>query len=448
MATLNFITPPSGPQMLTQSNFVYRGYYDIPLAASDNSCGLTVHSSSGNLIFGVLELHDPLSGLDPTYHQYTTSGKTYGDVLGSPIFSGDMEGGQSVFDQRPGLSAWQGIWWDKDNERLYANSGSDYDAAVDSKMVVYQKSGSSFASYHGPVGLEGINNKRCDGGFFALPTLFQTTYDTAPLVTGLGGYRSTYSNGASICPVMFCTPMDLTSYTVDTDIPYADYQVLLAKDLTTYSRAVRGQKPWLGYTFTLVGTKEILAGNTVETAVPVEVQYGTIEGPSSGDIVDGGALDYTEGGDPRPNGTQTEPDFLPLTAYSIPGWGEYPSSSGRQAWNFFDNSIGGFMIYSAAWKGCVIISRNTYGKDWYEGGAFHTDSFKTCLNIYDPDQLGAVRNGLITSNSVNPASLGFLTEAPCYVGAAAYDPVLSFCGVKVGNVDGTSRVHVYEVVLS
>jgi hypothetical protein len=396
---------------MAPQDFSYVGYYDVDEYGSDFSNGLTVRYEGSEVRLMILK--------GTTALEYSLAGRALNTSLGPPVRRYSL-------GAKPFYPEWQSIYWDEAKSRLYVSSSEDYAAWEKGAITYYQIAGDQITASFGPVGLEGIARKRLDSGFFVLPESTALRWSLPRLVVGLGGYSARYvTGGASVGPAMYAIP-DIAGYPENSEIPTTQFRKLLDKPIGP-DLAYRGQRLWRGYNFTPDGGTIDLAG--VRTAT------GTVSGE--------GPIDYNDGGDPRPNGTQTIPNFLPVAGHP---WGELPGAPGRAAWTWMDRSVGGFAVDGQRIRGVAVIANLGAGRIYYAGGAVLGEGHATEVLIYDPEDLGRVSRGAQASAGVQPVHIVDLREVGRRrTSAAAFDPKTSRLYVRAANAGGGSRVFVYAI---
>lgn len=382
--------------VLTPSDFVYQGYYDVLTNGNDTSYSrsLTYRYVNGQLRFLTLTLRNQLQefAMPSSYSQTVTQVTNTWDI-------------SSI------ASDFTGIWYDQANGRLWVTSSVDYGDAgtfYPTQISTLTLNSNGTISNVKTVSLDGIPSKRVYGGVIPLPMWFQQQYGCGPYAVGFGGYTSliAQTSRASLGPVLICIP-DIANYSNGATIPKSQYKELL--DFVD-SRGVRKTIP----------------------------------------------ENYFDGGDTRPNGDCSTCNFNRPTQPPLSSGGYLSPRSDGLGWMVWADSYynTGMWIDTGTKQGYVAIASLGKGKTWYCASTLCFDDRQYEIHIWDPNSLG---NGLQTAPTSmteiipprghNPCSWSGNVPS-CNISGAAYDPAsgkMFLIGYPLGPDWYTGRIFVYQV---
>lgn len=409
----------SSRPVLSRSDFSLLGWYELSTAGWDSvfSAGLTHRYVGADLRFLLFDY----TGNTPKLTEFSLGGANYRDVVGTPLTQWASAWGAAP----PMYGQVYGLWWDEAQQRLWTVQATDYNA--DRRQVqIYTRrlnSDGSISELHGPVGLEGIPDKRVYGGVQPVPASFQAQYGVGPYAVGWGGYTSLVAQGgvASMGPTMYLI-QDPKLFSSGTEMPTTAFKTAM-----DCSAATRGDD-WY------------LSGGSSPRTFDRGVRLAPV-------------TNYFDGNDPRQNPT-SRPTVPPA-----PGNWLSPSPDGFGRWTWGDSYYGtGCWIDGPNKSGFVAIASLAGGYAWYSYSTLNFDRRSFEFHIYDPAKIGEAIQGLRPAWNVKPSSvwaesfegLGArgLQGNNVYgnVGAATYDSTtrrLYVLGCAAGEL--SSRLYVYAV---
>jgi hypothetical protein len=409
---------------LTRSDIVHQGYFDVSTNGQDTpfSQGLTHRYVNGELRFLLLDY----MGSNPAMlTELALRGAKFGDTVSTVTnrWASPWENGTSL----TGIFA--GLWWDSAASRLWTVDAIDYNATFRQVQIRTRtlNADGTVSDVRGPIGLNGIPDKRVYGGVQPVPTWFQSQYGVGPYAVGFGGYTSlmAQAGAASVGPTLYAIP-ELTGFANNTEIPQNSFKTLMDCASGT------------------VGTDWYL--NSKATA-PSSFDRGIRVTP---------VTNYFDGNDPRMN--PSTPPTVPPT----PGNWLSPAPDGYGRWTWGDSYYGaGCWIDGPNKQGFLAIASLAGGKAWYATSTLNFDSRKYEFHIYDSAHLGEAATNKRQPWNVKPVSaweetaftgLGhtFLQgNTPVdNVSAVTYDATTQTLYVMTqagGNTVYQNRLHVYQV---
>ncbi len=406
--------PPSGKSLLSPSDFTLLGYYNVQTNGNDSPYGQALTGRVVNGDFRLLTLTGGNSGTGGRLHEISLTGKAFGANITTPT---------RVWAAIGGLNNFSALWWDEVGQRLWTSATIDY-TITQRQVQVFTRTlnnDGTVANLHGPVGLQGIPEKRAYGGCLAVPTWFRTAYQANPYLCGWGGYTSlvAQSGAASLGPTIYTMP-DPAGYVNSTEVSTASYRVIADNVWgTTHSDWYASGAPTAG-------------DRGSRLTIPVN---------------------YFDGGDPRQN-PSSRPTVPPVAGAH---WlSPAPDGNGRFVWgdSYYNTGV---WIDGPTKQGFLLVASLCGGSCWYQTSTLAYDSRVFELHIFDPNTLGQAATGTLAPWKVKPASMTQLTLAGMglsyagngpigNIGGATYDPVtkrLYLIGFGVSTF--WTRVFVFQV---
>src|SRR3989344_1798062 len=182
--------------VLTPSDFVYQGYYDVQTYGNDTSymAYLTHRYVNGELRFLTMTHRGVI-------HEFKIVDKSFGEKITVLTNQWDLSSTGALRD-------FQGIWFNSETNRLWVTSSADYTVYYNNAHITMMTLGNSGSITNvKKVDLTGIPEKRMYGGCQRVPSYFRTQLG-GEYVCGWGGYTSlvAQAGGASIGPTMYAIP--------------------------------------------------------------------------------------------------------------------------------------------------------------------------------------------------------------------------------------------------
>ncbi|MEZ5317190.1 MAG: hypothetical protein R2752_07285 [Vicinamibacterales bacterium] len=402
---LGLVSARQAPEkaLIQPSDFAYLGYYDVQTSGEDTtySQGLTHRYVDGDLRLLIYQLHDRL-------HEISLKDVPFGARIT-----------QTTGDWPVTNCGFIGLWFEEAKDRLWTTCSEDYFADYQPAEIRLLRlgAGGTTTLLAGPNGLRGITQKRVYGGCRDLPAWMQQMSNLSqPYVCGWGGYTSLVSSGG-------VASMGLTMYAVP--------------DPTTWK------------------------GETRDFKTLADHESGTTEGDGgAGRSFDRGwrltpALNYYDGGDPRPN-PPTPPEDPPRRGA---GW-LHPLKDGHNRFVWGDSYYNtGNWVETATKRGFVAVASLCGGKCYYSHSTLNSDERIAELHVFDPAQLAEVARGRRRPWQVQPVAMERLdlpgevwsgshqgNWTPGNAAAATFDAKTGRFYLARFAVDTfTTRIYVYQV---
>jgi hypothetical protein len=332
-----------------------------------------------------------------------------------------------------------GLWWEDQGGgkgRLWTTHSTDYpsDAGINNTQALAVRglnTDGTVSQVMGEYGFQGVGQRAIYGGVQRIPPWFRDKFKVSqPYVVGWGGYTSRMAQGLvpSMGLMMLAIP-DVTKYKPNAVLPATSYKVLADHRTGTLAQA-----DWYA------------------ARKPTRFDRGR----RNADVVN-----YFDGGDRRQNPSSAPPGPpAPGARWLSPA----PDGFGRFVWgDSYYNT--GCWIDGPNKGGFIAIGNFAKGKAFYQGSSLNNSGRHAELQIFDPNDFGAVLRGKLAPWNVQPAASKLLTEdltplgllfqisgntASGGVAGATFDPATKllylWCpGVHANKGNNGSSLVVYKV---
>lgn len=442
--------------LLQPTDFTYLGKYRI--SAWPYMHGFTVRRYGNEVRFITR-----VGANQQFFQEHTTSGVAFEESC--PLTQQWRPNGKLQF----GPGRHESLFWDSALNRLWFVQAVDYpggdtpaEGYPTNITLVDIPDRSGLVSSAARISLQGVPDRKILSGVARVPPTAQTAYALGPYVAGFGGYASmvTAAGGAVLnlslyslpnpTPYMANSPPNATfdPSASGTRIPSGHFQPIFAPG------SVRGVRIWHGYHFAPDGGSITLKplGNFPGGRVPTGSYY-----PKAGKSVYG-PINWIEGAggvDPHANGDLGQKPmnydmvFRPGPPYFIsprpdahPRW-----PAGSVAYFQWDKYVGAAWIHTGSKRGFVALASVGNGRSYYISSAGYCDRASAELHLFDPDDLGAIRSGRLSSGveSLRPYAMAHLAELDHGNGFVNNDTFFNhWMAYDEGpSADGKARLYVF-----
>jgi hypothetical protein len=275
-----------------------------------------------------------------------------------------------------------GLWWEDQGNgkgRLWTTHCTDFpsDKWINDTQALAVRglnADGTVTNVLGEYGFKGVGQRAIYGGVQRIPQWFRDKFGvTQPYAVGWGGYTSRMAQGLvpSLGLMVLAVP-DVTTYKAGSVIPATDFKILADHRSGTASR------DWYA------------------SGGPTRFDRGR----RNADVVN-----YYDGGDKRqnPNSAPSDPPVAGAQWLS-----PAPDGFGRFVWgDSFYNT--GCWIDGPNKGGFIVIGCFAKGKAYYRSSTLHNSGRHAELQIFDPNDFGAVLRGKKAPWNVEPSASKLLT---------------------------------------
>jgi hypothetical protein len=368
-----------GAKLLTPDDFTFVGSY--PFTAEGQATfgmGLTCRRVNDQLRFLTFSYRGKVKARliefalpDKVGQKITTLTASWDDIW-SPAPAPNIGGGDEY-----------GLWWEDQGSgkgRLWTTHCTDYPSKeglnnTQALAVRGLNTDGTVTKVLGEYGLQGVGQRAIYGGIQPVPQWFRDKFQVSqPYAVGWGGYTSLMAQGLvpSMGLIAVAIP-DVTTYKANSVIPAADFKILADHRSGTTAR------DWYS------------------DRTPARFDRGQ----RNADVVN-----YFDRGDKREN-PSTPPPGPPAAGAQ---WlSPAPDGFGRFVWGdtYFNT---GCWIDGPTKGGLIVIGTFAKDKAYYGSSTLHNEGRHAELQIFDPNDFGAVLQGKKRPWNVQPAATKLLTK--------------------------------------